>query len=260
MLYIKHSLLLLILSTHVGFAQLAQTFDASKSSELPERGVVFTRGPDANVEVADKKLRITTGSGTNSARAALAMPPQASLPAKVREIELDFEPFAGRSADFDGVAGLWTGFVASGEGTQKILTVAGNWLGLVIEVREVLGGKYAVVLRERWALGDAGVAYLDQGIGGDSALHTLCELTNCPTRIKLIVKNEMVRVSFTGAGISEVAPGVLRGNGGDEVEKPIQPEMEEILNGNLEAVFGLANYGETQGSTSLLLNRFSIKQ
>jgi hypothetical protein len=259
MLYITRPLLVLILSAQVGFSQSELVFDAGKDSELPDIVEIGTHGPEASVEMYDNKLRITTGSGIYSARAAIALPPEGSAPAKSRAIKLDFDPFAGRS-DEGGTAGLWAGFVSSPTGSQLVNSVGGNWLGVVVEIRETRDGLYSAALRERWEVGDRELPYLEPGVSSDSGFFNLCTLTECPTGIEMEVEDDTVRISFSGAEIQQVAPGITSNWEENGVEKSLQPEIAQILQGDLDAAFGLANYGELMKTPVLLLNRFSVKQ
>jgi hypothetical protein len=253
-------LLFLIFTTHVGFSASELRFDASKDKELPRNAQVFFHGPGASIEMSDKKLQITSGSGVNSARAAVALPPAAgSAACKSRELKLDFEPFTGKNNE-GGRAGLWAGFVQANPTAQTIYSVKGDWLGVLVEVKEDFEGKYSVTLRERWKTDEANVAHLTSGVSSDSTFVRLCTLTGCPTELELKVEEDKIRVSFVGARIAELAPGALGIPAGNEVEKFLQREMVAILQGKLDAAFGLANYGELPQAPFLLLKRFSIKQ
>jgi hypothetical protein len=97
-------------------------------------------------------------------------------------------------------------------------------------------------------------------VSSDSGFFNLCTLTECPTGIEMEVEDETVRISFSGASIHQAAPGITSNQGGSGVEKSLQPEMAQILQGDLDAVVGFANYGELLETPVLLLNRFSVKQ
>ena len=136
----------------------------------------------------------------------------------------------------------------------------GDWLGVLVEVKEDFQGKYSVVLRERWKTDEAEGAHLKPGVSSDSTFVMLGTLTGCPTELELKVEEDKIRVSFVGAQIAELTSGTLGISGGNEVERFLQREVVAILQGKLDAVFGLANYGELPQAPVLLLKRFSVTQ
>jgi len=260
-LYIERSLLILILSTQAGFSATEIRFDAGSSSELPASAEIFTHITGrASVEVIENRLRLSPGGGTNSARAAIAFPPpDGSGGVKSRELKLESEPFTG-SGEEGGRAGVWAGFAASPLGGQTINSPSGSWLGLLIEIKEANDGLYSVTLLERWEVDESGEARLEAGVSSDFARGELCKLTACPTKVELEVEAGMVRVSFTGADVFKVGTNVQGSEGGNEVEKSLQPQMGEVLQGDLDAAFGLANYGDLTETPVLLVKSFSVRQ
>jgi hypothetical protein len=173
------------------------------------------------------------------------------------EIKLDFEAFTGRHEN--GTAGVWAGFATSQAGAQNIYTVQGNWLGIVLELhQDVVEGHYGFRLRQRWAMDDSGGPFLTGGVSSDSAQNDICVLTACPTQIELQVEDGVAKITFVGAEIAAVAEPATRSSGGRGVEVVLQPEMTEVLQGDLDPVFGLANYGELQEAPVWLVNSFSV--
>lgn len=258
MLYIKRLLGLLFFSAHCSLVIAGVEFDASWSSQVPESALIGTHGAGAAVEVVDKKLKITPGSGINSARAAMALPTKGGTASDAsREIKLDFEPFTGRHEE--GRAGVWAGFVTAQAGAQTIYGVAGNWLGIVLELKEgAEEGMYSVTLRQRWAMDDSGGPFLTSGVSSDVAINSICTLTACPTQIEMRVEDGVIRITFVGAKIAAVGAPAERSGGERGVDVLLQPEMAEILKGDLDPVFGLANYGELQETPVWLINSFSV--
>ncbi len=253
MLYIIFLPCLLFFSAHCSFAFAGVKFDASLDSHLPDNAVIFTHGPGSAVEVVDKKLMITPGSGGAGNRAAIALPSEGETsPDAAREIRMAFErPTNGGE--------VWTGFLTAQDGPETVFLNNGDWLGYVVELANAPGGAYGVILRESWEIDptrssrDASVAPTDFG------RFELCTLDEFPSEIQITVENNVVRVSFTDAQIVKVVKGEYGSIGGSEVEKILQPEMVEILKGNqLDPAFGLANYGNLQDTPVWLINSFSV--
>jgi hypothetical protein len=261
MLYIKRALLVLILSVQAGFSATEIRFNASAGSELPNGALIFTLPSDkASVEVSDVRLRISPGCGTNSARVGIAFPPaDGSAGFKSRELKLEFEPFRGSSGN-ESRAGLWAGFATAPRGAQSIFSVTGRWAGILIELKESNDGSFSVLLLQRWNINETEAASRERGLSSDSCIEEICKLSECPTQVELKIKEGAVRISFAGAVLSAVAPNVQGRLDGNEVEKSLQPEMEEVRKGDLDAAFGLANYGELPETPVLLIKSFSVKQ
>ncbi len=258
MLYIIRSLLVLVLSTHAGFSATELRFDASKDSELPDSAQIGKGGPGTNVEVSDNKLLLTTGTG-NSERAAIAFPPTGeSAATKSRELKLEIESLTNTSEGY-GQAGLWAGFASAESGAQTIMSYAGGWLGIIVELRQGSDGRCYVTLRERWGISE-GAGNMAHGVHDDSAVFPLGTLDALPTNLELTVKDGVLRISFTGTGIGNVSPDVNVSPEGSQLEKTLQPGMAEILKGDLETAFGLTNYGETPEASVLRLKSFSVKE
>jgi len=261
MLYIKRYLLILILSVHAGMSATELRFNANTDGQLPESAEIFTHVKGiATVEVSQNRLRLSLGGGTNSARAAVAFPPtDGTGGGKSRELKLEFEPFTG-SGDEGGRAGLWAGFISAPLGAQSTNTAAGSWVGVVIEMKESKDGLCMVVLNQRWEIDESGEARLAHGLSNDCSREFICELAECPTTVELDLKDGKIRVSFTGSDLQSVAPNAQAMPGGTGVEIALQREMQDVLKGNLEAAFGLANYGDVTEAPVLLIKSFSVRQ
>jgi hypothetical protein len=263
MLYITRHLLVFSIAAQAALSAAEINFDAEKDTKLPGLAAAsFTNGPDAEVVLFDKKLRITTGSGANSARAAISLPPtkrsKASDAVKTRELKLNFEPFTGRSEKSSRV-GLWAGFASSQTGAESIYSVSGNWVGIVLELKESTDGNYQLLLIERWATSPAGQSYTEVGIFGEYARTILCETNACPTDITIKVESALIQISFSGAEVVALGKGAEGLPRRSWVKKPLQAKMTDVFKSDLATAIGFANYGSLPGASVLLVNRFSIK-
>ena len=258
MLYINRPLGLLLFSAQFSVALAGVTFDSQVSSLLPDNALIGVHGTGAAVEVVDKKLKFTTGSGGNSARVAVALPPEgAATSDEPREIKLVFEPFAGRQDN--ARAGVWLGFVSASAGAQNINTPGQNWVGIAVELKEHnKEGQYAVRLRQRWEANESEEPHLTSGVAGDAAITEVCVLTACPTGLEAQVTAGAVRITFENADVAVLGPMAMRAGGVKSVDVALEPQMAEILKGDLDPVFGLANYGHLQEAPVWLVNSFSV--
>lgn len=254
-------LVVLIFLIQAGFSATRIQFNAASSSQLPDEALIFTFPSNkASVEVSNGRLRISPGMGTNSARASIAFPPaNGSVSGRSRELKVEFDPFQYYGGE-EGRAGLWAGFATAPLGAQSIYSITGRWAGVLIEIKESNDGSFSVLLLQRWNISETDEAMREGGLTSDSCIEEICKLTECPAQVELKIEDGAVRISFTGADLTAVAPNVKGSKGGNEIEKALQPEMEEVLKGDLDAAFGLANYGELPETPVLLIKSFSVKQ
>jgi len=237
------------------------SFDATEAASLPEGAEVIAHGRAATVELEEGKLKLTTGTPAGSAFAALRLLPKegtAAASPRVVEVVLDLDKLSRRVEA--GFPALWAGLISSRTERADYFFLGGKWLGAVVELRETPNGQYAIVLRERWEMVDSPECPVTSGRTGDAAYYEICTLSGLPRQLKVRFEDGRVAVTVDGVEIAAIAPTAQRTASGVGVQQALEPEMTGILEGDVEPVLGLSNFGDLQEPAVALLKGFSISE